>query len=155
MSNSSDQAAVRSLFHQFINHWNQRDAKSYAALLSPNANLIGFDGSQMNGAAEVQTELERIFSHHPTASYVTIERELRFLSPDIALLRTVAGMVPPGGNDIKSDVNAVQTMVAARIEGDWRIVLFQNTPAAFHGRPELAEQLTEELRGQLKKQKAS
>jgi len=26
------------------------------------------------------------------------------------------------------------------------IALFQNTPAQFHGRPELAQQLTEELR---------
>jgi hypothetical protein len=41
--------------------------------------------------------------------------------------------------------NAVQTMVAERDGGGWRIVLFQNTPAQFHGRPELAERLTAEL----------
>ncbi len=29
--------------------------------------------------------------------------------------------------------------------GPWRIALFQNTPAAFHGRPEFSEQLTAEL----------
>jgi hypothetical protein len=28
----------------------------------------------------------------------------------------------------------------------WRIALFQNTPAQFHGRPELVQQLTEQLR---------
>ncbi|MGZ4033139.1 MAG: SgcJ/EcaC family oxidoreductase, partial [Tumebacillaceae bacterium] len=29
---------------------------------------------------------------------------------------------------------------------DWQIALFQNTPAQFHGRPELVEQMTAELR---------
>jgi uncharacterized protein (TIGR02246 family) len=151
MSNSSQEAAVRSLFNQFINHWNRRDAKNYAALVTPGASVIGFDGSQMSGATEVEKELERIFSHHPTAAYVTIEKELRFLSADVALLRTVAGMVPPGASDIKPEVNSIQTMIATRNEGDWRIALFQNTPAAFHGRPELTQQLTDELRSQLKK----
>jgi hypothetical protein len=36
--------------------------------------------------------------------------------------------------------------VAARHGGRWLIALFQNTPAQFHGRPELAQQLTEDLR---------
>jgi uncharacterized protein (TIGR02246 family) len=151
MSNSSQETAVRSLFNQFINHWNHRDAKNYASLLTPDASVIGFDGSQMNGAGEAEKELERIFSHHPTAAYVTIEKELRFLSADVALLRTVAGMVPPGASDIKPEVNSIQTMIATRNEGDWRIALFQNTPAAFHGRPELTQQLTDQLRSQLKK----
>jgi hypothetical protein len=60
-------------------------------------------------------------------------------------------MVPPGASDIKPEVNSIQTMIATRNEGGWRIALFQNTPAAFHGRPELTQQLTDELRSQLKK----
>jgi hypothetical protein len=55
-------------------------------------------------------------------------------------------MVPRGQSDIDPRLNAVQTMVALKRQGEWRIVLFQNTPAAFHGRPQLVEQLTEELR---------
>jgi hypothetical protein len=46
-------------------------------------------------------------------------------------------------------VNAIQTLVAARRDGRWRVELFQNTPAAFHGRPEASEALTAELRGAL------
>jgi len=55
-------------------------------------------------------------------------------------------MVPPGKSDLNPAVNAVQTLVAARQDSRWRIAVFQNTPAAFHGRPELSERLTEELR---------
>lgn len=43
-------------------------------------------------------------------------------------------------------VNAIQTLVTVKHDGQWRIAVFQNTPAAFHGRPELRDRLTEELR---------
>jgi hypothetical protein len=55
-------------------------------------------------------------------------------------------MVPPGQTDINPAVNTIQTLVAVKRDGTWRIALFQNTPAQFHGRPELVQQLTEELR---------
>jgi len=73
------------------------------------------------------------------------------LSPEIALLRAVVGMVPPGQNDINPDVNAIQSLVVVKQGDAWRIAHFQNTPAQFHGKPELAEALTEELRQLLKK----
>jgi len=44
----------------------------------------------------------------------------------------------------------VQSMVAVQKGGSWKIVLFQNTPAAFHNRPELTKKLTEELRAKLR-----
>jgi hypothetical protein len=56
-------------------------------------------------------------------------------------------MAPPGKTDLDPALNAVQTLVAAKDGGRWWIASFQNTPAAFHGRPELVEQMTNELRG--------
>jgi uncharacterized protein (TIGR02246 family) len=73
-------------------------------------------------------------------------RRVRFLSPDTALLRAVSGIVPAGQEALQRELNAVQSLVAARHDGGWAIVLYQNTPAQFYGRPELVEQLTEELR---------
>jgi len=58
-------------------------------------------------------------------------------------------MAPPGPSDINPAVNAIQTFIATRRDGPWRIALLQNTPAQLHGRPELAEALGEALRGLL------
>jgi uncharacterized protein (TIGR02246 family) len=140
---------VRALYQELLDAWNRRDAAAYAGLLAEEASVIGFDGSQMEGPAEVEATLSRIFQDHPTAAYVSVVRGVRFLTPDVAMLRAVAGMVPPGETDIKPAVNAVQSLVAVRREGGWRVALFQNTPAAFHGRPEESENLTAELRGVL------
>jgi len=54
--------------------------------------------------------------------------------------------VPPGQTDLNPAVNAIQTLVTVRQDGQWRITLLQNTPAQFHGRPDLAQQLTDGLR---------
>ncbi len=54
-------------------------------------------------------------------------------------------MVPPGKAELNPAVNAIQSLVAAGRGADMRIALLHNTPVAFHGRPELAEQLTREL----------
>ncbi len=86
---------------------------------------------------------------HPTARFVSKVKDVRFLAPDVAILRSIAGMVPRGLSDINPAANAHQTLVVLNREGNWRIQLFQNTPAQFHGRPELVEQMTEELKALL------
>lgn len=139
-------AEVGSLYQALLDCWNDRSAERYADLFTEGGNAVGFDGSQMNGRHEIAAELRRIFADHQTTRYLGKVREVRLIAPEVAVLRAVVGMVPPGQSDINPAANAVQTLVAAGQAGKWRIELFQNTPAAFHGRPQLAEKLTEELR---------
>jgi uncharacterized protein (TIGR02246 family) len=143
---SRDAADIGALYQQLLDAWNQRDAAAYAALFAEDASVVGFDGSQMNGRAEIAAQLGQIFADHPTSRYVGKIREVRLLIADAAILRAVVGMVPPGQSDLKPEVNAIQSLVAAKNNGQWQIALFQNTPARFDGRPELAQQLTDELR---------
>jgi uncharacterized protein (TIGR02246 family) len=103
----------------------------------------------VNGRAQIEAHLAPIFRDHPTAAFIAKVREVRPLSAEVAVLRAVAGMVPPGQSDLNPALNTIQTLVAARPEGRWQIELFQNTPAAFHGRPEESEALTQELRALL------
>jgi uncharacterized protein (TIGR02246 family) len=146
MADDTDEQAIRDLYRSLLDRWNARDAAGMASLLSDRANLIGFDGSEMSGRAEVAATLGNIFANHPTAGYISIVRDVRFVTPELAILRAVVGMVPPGKADINPDVNAVQSLVAARTNGSWRVELFHNTPAAYHGRPEESKALTTELR---------
>src|SRR4051812_10075726 len=91
-----DAADIGALYQQLLNAWNQRDAAAYAALFAEDASVVGFDGSQMSGRAEIATQLGQIFADHPTSRYVGKIREVRLLAADAALLRAVVGMVPPG-----------------------------------------------------------
>jgi uncharacterized protein (TIGR02246 family) len=142
----TDEKEVSLLYQELLKRWNKRRASEMTDLFTEDGNLVGFDGSQINGRSEARSVLSQIFANHQTAAYLGIVKEVRLLSPDVAILRAVAGMVPPGESDINPEVNAVQTLVAVKQQNNWIIALFQNTPAAFHGRPELSERLTEELR---------
>lgn len=137
---------VRALYSQLLHRWNQQDADGMAALFAEDGTVVGFDGSQMNGRAEIASTLGDIFAHHQTARYVGKVSEARLLSSNTALLRAVVGMVPPGGTDINPAVNAIQSLVAVKDAGQWQVALFHNTPAQFHGRPELSDTLSAELR---------
>lgn len=138
-------APIEKLHGTLLTCWNKQDAHGMASLFTDNGNVTGFDGSQMNGPSEIESELKQIFGNHKTAAYVWKVREVRFLAPDIALLRAVVGMVSPGGNAINPATNAIQSLVAINQNNTWKITLFQNTPAQFHGRPELVESMTKEL----------
>ena len=141
-----DESEVRALYREMLDGWNRRSADDFAAAFAEDGYVIGFDGSQMAGQAEIASTLRQIFADHLTAPYVSKVREVRLLSPEVAVLRAVVGMVPPGQADLNPQLNAHQTLVAVKRDGRWRIALFQNTPAQFHGRPELVQQMTEELR---------
>jgi uncharacterized protein (TIGR02246 family) len=146
---SQDDQEVYSLYRALLKAWNQQNAKNFASLFQPGARSIGFDGSIMTGPAEIESTLAKIFHDHPTAFFIGKVKNLQRIQ-DIAILMAYVGMVPRGYEDINPNVNAIQTLVAAKSQGSWKIVSFQNTPAAFHGRPEEAEKISAELRESLR-----
>jgi len=134
---------IRETYRRILDGWNRRDAAAFAAPFADDGEVIGFDGSQTAGRARITAEMQRIFSDHATGSYVGKIRSVRMLGAQAALLQAVAGVVPA------PKLNAVQTLVAQQREGRWQVILYQNTPAQFHGRPDLTEGLTDELRREL------
>ena len=143
---SGDEAAVAALYRQIIDGWNQHSAAAFAGAFAPDGEAIGFDGSRMTGRDEIAATLGQIFADHVTAPYVPKVKSIRLVSPDAAILSAIVGMVPPGAADLNPALNALQTVVAGRRDGSWRVELMQTTPAQLHGRPEEVERMTEELR---------
>lgn len=141
----SPEDEVTELYHRLIGGWNANDAEGMAAPIALDGLVIGYDGSQMFGREDVASQLGQIFADHKTATYLAKVRLVKPLGSEAALLHAVVGMIPPGGTELMPDRNAIQTVVASRGNEGWHVALFQTTPAQFHGRPELAEQLTAEL----------
>jgi uncharacterized protein (TIGR02246 family) len=139
------QRSALSVYRALLEAWNRRQAADFAALFGDTGSCVGFDGSPMNGRTEIETTLHAIFKDHPTAAYVAKVREVRTLAAGVTLVRAVAGMIPPGKQELNPAANAVQSLVMVASNAGWQIALFQNTPAAFHGRPEMSVSLTDEL----------
>ncbi|MBT2599790.1 SgcJ/EcaC family oxidoreductase [Oceanobacillus sp. ISL-74] len=143
--NASFNQEVQKLYQTLIDAWNKRDAEGMASRFAEQGVQIGFDGSKLVGKKEILSHLVPIFENHPIPPFVTKVKNIRILGNDTAILHAIAGMIPPGKKEIDPSVNAHQTLVAVKKDDEWQIELFQNTPAQFHGRPELVEEMTKEL----------
>ncbi|MGA8809003.1 MAG: SgcJ/EcaC family oxidoreductase [Thermoanaerobaculia bacterium] len=136
---------IRDLYERMIAGWNAGDAAAMTRDFADDGQTVGFDGSEVSGREEIAAYLAGIFANHKVASYVTLVRDVRALAPDVMILRAHAGMVPPDKSEINRATNAVQTLIAVKRGDRWQIALFQNTPAAWHGREDDVNALTAEL----------
>lgn len=149
-----DAHQVRLLYGALIRAWNEREAGEFGACFARAGSIVGFDGSQVNGASAIVDHLAPIFASHPTPTYVTLVEDTRALAPGVVMLRAVSGLVPREGEDLLPGLNAVQTMIATKSGSRWQVEMFQATPARFDMHPELADALTERLRAALRESAA-
>jgi uncharacterized protein (TIGR02246 family) len=132
------------VYDRLLRAWNDQNADAFGGAFAEDGSAVGFDGSTMNGRQEIVETIRAIFKNHRTATYVAKVREVRGLG-DVVLVRAVVGMIPPGATELNPAVNAIQSVVMTGQGASLRVALLHNTPAAFHGRPELIEELTREL----------
>jgi len=78
-------------------------------------------------------------------------RSIRFLGSDIAIMIAVGGTVMAGQSDIEPERNSIHILVVIKHDRKRQFTAFQYTRAQYIGRPELAKELTEKLRRELKK----
>ena len=107
-----EETAIEELHRQLLTFWNNQDGAGMASLFTEDANVIGFDGSQMNGRLQIKTELKQVFANHRVARYVWKIEEIRFFDSQNALLRAIVGMVPPDKNELNSATNPIQSLTA-------------------------------------------
>jgi uncharacterized protein (TIGR02246 family) len=137
---------VEELYANLMEAWNKRDAKAFEDLFILDGDLVGFDGTQMHGQGSIGEHLREIFSSHPTLAYVYRITGVTQISTEVAIVRAIAGMIPPGANDFDPKLHAVHRMTAVHRGGAYRVALFQNTPARLDNRPQDVEQMTADLR---------
>jgi uncharacterized protein (TIGR02246 family)/steroid delta-isomerase-like uncharacterized protein len=151
-SSAENAVAVRTLYFQMIDGWNKGVGDVFAASFAEDADLVGFDGTHLKGRHEIASFHQRLFDTFVKGSRLVGKvRNVRFLTPNVAIMHSVGGTIMAGQSDIESERNSVHTIVAKKddISSQWRIVAFQNTRAQYIGRPDMVQALTEDLRQEL------
>jgi uncharacterized protein (TIGR02246 family) len=142
-----DDQTIEGVYRQMTEAWNRHDAAAMAECFTQDAEVVGFDGSLMRGREEIRVTMGQLFNEFPMPAFVVLVRGIRKISVHAGILTASVGTIAPGENDIDPAGNSVNVaVIAAQPDGQWRIESLQSTPAAFHGRPELAQELTDELR---------
>jgi uncharacterized protein (TIGR02246 family) len=127
-NDSADEAAVRALYQQLMDGWNQGSGDAFAAVFTEDGDLVGFDGTHFKGRQEIAPFHQRLFDKWLKGSRLVGEvKDVRFLSPDVALMHAVGGTVMRGKSEPVPERDSIQTLVATRQDGEWRLAAFQNT----------------------------
>jgi uncharacterized protein (TIGR02246 family) len=117
----SDEEAVRGLVDQIADAWERGDATAYASYHTPDADLVDFRGTHVKGRSEIAGLLQPLFDGPLRDTRVEAEIvDVRFLSPEVALMHSIGQIVPTGGS-------SVQTFVVTKGPDSWLIAAFQNT----------------------------
>jgi uncharacterized protein (TIGR02246 family) len=141
---------VEELYANLMEAWNKRDAKAFEELFILDGDMVGFDGTQVHGQGSIREHLAKVFEDHPTNPYVYRITGVTQISTEVAIVRAIAGMIPPGATDPDPKLHAIHRLTAVHRGGAYRVALFQNTPAQLHGRPQEVEQMTADLRASIK-----
>jgi uncharacterized protein (TIGR02246 family) len=108
--------------------WNQGSGDAFAAVFTEDGDLIGFDGTHFKGRQEIAPFHQRLFDKWLKGSRLVGQvKDVRFLSPDVALMHAVGGTVLRGKSEPVPERDSIQTLVATRQDGEWRLAAFQNT----------------------------
>ena len=149
-SATDDEGAIRSLYQQLMDGWNAASGDAFAAPFEEDGDLVGFDGTHIKGRQEIASFHQHLFDMFLKGSRLVGKvRSVRFLTSDVAVMHAVGGTVMAGQSDLDPERNSIQTLVAVKRNGKWRLAAFQNTRAIYMGRPEESQKLTEELRALL------
>lgn len=124
----NDEAAVRALYEQVMEGWNQGSAEAFAAPFAEDSDFIAFDGSHFIGREEIASFHRPLFETHLKGTHLVGRiKSVRLLSPDVALMHAIGGTVMPGKSGPAPERNSIQTLVATKRGDEWRFAAFQNT----------------------------
>jgi len=130
--NQPDEDAIRDIEVRFNTAWDAHDPEGMAESLVDDAQFITVNGAWTTSRAGFRDLMQRLHGASGpfrASTRRSPEMQVRFLSPDIAILHTRFWIKGEVMHDELSqhDRESVGTRVLRRIDGRWRIVATQNT----------------------------
>ena len=124
----ADEVAVRALYHELMDGWNQGSGDAFASAFTEDGDLVAFDGTHFRGRKQIAPFHQQLFEKWLKGTRLVGEvRDVRFLGPDVALMHAVGSTVIRGESEPSPERDSIQTLVATREDGQWRLAAFQNT----------------------------
>ena len=112
-----------------------------AAPYCEDSDLVGFDDTHLKGRQEIASFHQQLFHKFLKGSHLVGKvRNIRSLTPAVAVIHAADGAVMAGGSDTDPDRHSVHTLVATKRGGDggdggkWCFAAFQKYASPLYGR---------------------
>jgi uncharacterized protein (TIGR02246 family) len=124
----ADEVAVRDPYREVMDSWNRGSGEAFAAVFTEDGDLVAFDGTHFEGRTQIAPFHQELFDKWLKGTrLVGRVKDVRFLSPDVALMHAVGSTIMRGKSVPSPERDSIQTLVATRQNGEWRLAAFQNT----------------------------
>jgi len=124
----ADEAAVRDLYRRLLDGWNRGSGAAFADVFTEDGDLVAFDGTHFKGRNEIEPSHQELFDRWMKGTRLVGQvEEVRFPSSDAAVMHAVGSTVMRGKTRTSPERDSIQTLVATREDGEWRLAAFQNT----------------------------
>ncbi|MFI0719726.1 SgcJ/EcaC family oxidoreductase [Streptomyces sp. NPDC021224] len=127
---TADDTAIRALFHAVSLAWAAGDGAAFAAPYAPAATVV-LPGTRLTGRARIEAAMTTAFAGPLRGTRrVHDVRDVRLVTPDVALVHTVSATLAPGQDEPAPEQRESVTWVLARHTGTWLIEAYHSSPAA-------------------------
>jgi uncharacterized protein (TIGR02246 family) len=116
-TNPTGEEAVRDLYKELMDGWNRGSGDAIAAVFTEDGDLVAFDGTHFKGRKEIAAFHQQLFDKWMKGTRLVGKvNDVRFLSPDVALMHAVGSTVMRGMTEPSPERDSIQTLVAMREE---------------------------------------
>jgi uncharacterized protein (TIGR02246 family) len=123
-----DLAALQELRRHQEQAWERGDARAYAAVYTPDADLVTFNGDHLSTRAGIEEGMGYYFTTYLRGTRLLQQDErVRFVEPDVAVIVRRGCVLWPGESACTDEALSVNTNVAVKHHGRWLYTVFQNT----------------------------
>lgn len=114
---------------RLVEAWSRNDAGGVADVFTEDGILILPGDVFKRGREEVRSFMAAAYAGPFKGTGVTGRPvDVRFVSDDVALLRTHGGILAPGETDIEPELAVRSTWVTVKKDGQWQLAGYQNSP---------------------------
>src|SRR5215216_7992484 len=115
VNHAADEEAVRDLYRQLMDGWNRGSGAAFAAAFTEDGDLVAFDGTHFKGRREIEPFHQQLFDKWMKGTRLVSQVEdVRFLSPDVAVMHAVGRTVMRGKTEPSPERDSIQTLLATR-----------------------------------------
>lgn len=108
--------------------WNRGSGEALAAPFAEDGHLVAFDGTHFEGRREIASFHQPLFDIWLKGTRLVGQvKSVRFLNADVALMHVIGSTVMRGESKPSPVRDSIQTLVATRRDGQWKLAAFQNT----------------------------
>jgi uncharacterized protein (TIGR02246 family) len=114
---------------RLVSAWSHNDAEGVANVFTEDGILILPGDVLKKGRGEIRAFMAAAYAGPFKGTDVTGNPvDVRFVTDDIALLRTHGGILAPGETEIDEELAVRSTWVVVKRDGEWQLAAYQNSP---------------------------